>query len=172
MATESQKKLTQKQLRLIEVLLTHDGITLVDAGIKAGYSSAKSHGAVSKALNVPHVKAYYEEQLAARAKRTGIDADYVLRRLADIEAMDIGDIYNDKGEMLPIKQWPLIWRQMVKEVDMKTGKIKMQDKLKTIELMGKHIGVRAFAELVEVDVKDGFGERLAKARAKINGGAE
>lgn len=162
-----QKRLTQKQLKLIEVLMANDGITLKEAGVKAGYSSAGSHGAVSKALALPHVKAYYDEQLAARAKRTGIDADYVLQRLGEIDDMDLADIYDDKGVLLPILKWPKIWRQMVKEVDLKTGKIKMQDKLRTLELIGKHVGVRAFAEQIEVSDTTGLAARLNKAKRRV-----
>lgn len=171
MTTEQkQKRLTQKQLKLIEVLMANDGITLKDAGVMAGYSSAASHGAVCKALSLPHVKAYYDEQLAARAKRTGIDADYVLTRLAAIDDMDLADIYDANGKLLPVLKWPKIWRQMVKEVDLKTGKIKMQDKLRTLELIGKHVGVRAFAELVEISDTTGLAERMSKARKRLSGG--
>jgi len=162
----TEKRLTQKQLALIEVLMSTPGITLRDAGLQAGYSSAGSHGAVCKAMTLPHVKAYYDAQLAKRAERTGIDADYVLQRLATIETMDVADIFDDDGKLLPIKQWPLIWRQMVKEVDMKTGKIKLQDKLRTLELIGKHVGVRAFAEQIEVTDTTGIAARMLAARER------
>lgn len=167
----TQKRLTQKQLALIEVLMSTPGISLRDAGAKAGYSSAASHGAVAKALTLPHVKAYYDAQLAKRAERTGIDADYVLQRLAAIETMDVADIYDHDGALLPVKQWPLIWRQMVKEVDLATGKIKMQDKLRTLELIGKHVGVRAFAEQIEVKDTTGQADRMRRARERAKGKA-
>jgi|SRR5215217_1819150 len=165
MADKKLKNLTPLQLGLVEALLTNEGISQREAGIKAGYGK-NPNAAVTKALSLPHVKAYYEAELAKRAKRTGIDADYVLKRLAAIETMDIGDIYDDEGKLLPIKQWPLLWRQMVKEVDLKTGRIKMQDKLQVIKLMGSHIGVRAFAELLEVTDNSGLGARMELARRR------
>lgn len=145
----AKKRLTWKQLALVDALLTSEKMGIEAAGIQAGFNKSSAAQAASRALALPHVAAYYQEQLSKRAERTGIDADYVLQRLASIETMDVGDIFDHDGELLPIKQWPLIWRQMVKEVDMKTGKVKLQDKLKTLELIGKHVGVKAFSEQVE-----------------------
>jgi phage terminase small subunit len=145
----TKKRLQPKQLALVDILLKTETISVAEAGRQAGYSAKNAEQTASRALVLPHVAAYYQAQLAKRAQRTGIDADYVLTRLAAIDTMDVADIYDDEGKLLPIKQWPLLWRQMVKEIDMKTGKVKLQDKLRTIELIGKHVGVRAFAEQVQ-----------------------
>lgn len=161
------KRLTPLQMRLVEIVLASETISQREAGIEAGYSPRTAEQVASRTLALPHVKAYYDEQLAARAKRTGIDADYVLQRLAAIETMDVADIYDKDGKLLPVPKWPKIWRQMVKEVDLKTGKIKMQDKLRTLELMGKHVGVRAFAEQIEVTDVTGVAARMAKARKRV-----
>lgn len=167
MKTETKlKRLTARQRKLVDTLMTHENITQQEAGVIAGFSSAMSNGAVSKTLALPHVRAYYDEQLAKRAKRTGIDADYVLKRLADIDQMDIADLYDDEGNILPIREWPKIWRQNVKEIDLKNGKIKVQDKLRTLELIGKHVGVRAFTEQIEVTDTAGIAERMMKARKR------
>lgn len=160
------KRLTPRQMKLVENLLTVDSISVGEAGRRAGFSAKNADQVAQRALSLPHVQAYYQEQLAARAKRTGIDADYVLQRLADIDQMDIADIYDDQGKMLPVQKWPKIWRQNVKEVDLKTGKIKLQDKLRTLELIGKHVGVRAFAELVEVTDTTGIAARMLAARER------
>lgn len=161
------KRLTPLQMRLVEIVLASETISQREAGIEAGYSPRTAEQVASRTLALPHVKAYYDEQLAARAQRTGIDADYVLQRLAAIETMDVADIYDQDGKLLPVPKWPKIWRQMVKEVDLKTGKIKMQDKLRTLELMGKHVGVRAFAEQIEVTDVTGVAARMAKARKRV-----
>lgn len=163
------KRLTAKQRALVDVLLTTEKISVEAAGVKAGFSAKTAAQIASRTLALPHVKAYYDEQLAARAKRTGIDADYVLQRLADIDQMDIADLYDEHGKMLPVHKWPRIWRQNVKEVDLKTGKIKLQDKLRTLELIGKHVGVRAFAEQIEVKDTTGLAARLTKAKKRIAG---
>ena len=166
MKEPKEKRLTPKQMLLVETLLAHEKISIGAAGIQAGYSAKTAEQIASRTLAIPHVRAYYDEQLAARSKRTGIDADYVLQRLADIDQMDIADIYDDEGKILPVAKWPKIWRQNVKEVDMATGKIKLQDKLRTLELIGKHVGVRAFAEVLEVTDTTGIAARIEKARKR------
>lgn len=172
MAKDENRRLTPRQMALVDILLTTESISIGEAGRRAGFSAKNAEQTASRALAIPHVKAYYEQQLAARAKRTGIDADYVLQRLADIDQMDIADIYGADGELLPVQKWPKVWRQNVKEVDLNTGKIKLQDKLRTLELIGKHVGVRAFAEQIEVKDTTGQADRMRRARerAKAEGG--
>jgi phage terminase small subunit len=168
----AKRRLQPKQLALVDILLKTETISVAEAGRKAGYSAKNAEQTASRALALPHVAAYYQSQLAKRAERTGIDADYVLRRLASIDTMDVGDIYGDDGKLLPIKQWPVLWRQMVKEVDMVTGKVKLQDKLKTLELIGKHVGVRAFSEQIEVTDSTGLAARMLAARARSKKAAD
>lgn len=166
MAKDENRRPTPKQLALVDIMLTRENISVAEAGRLAGFSEKNAAQTASRALALPHVQAYYQQQLAARSKRTGIDADYVLRRLAEIDEMDIADIYDAEGKILPVHKWPKVWRQNVKEVDIKTGKIKLQEKLRTLELIGKHVGVRAFAELVEITDTTGIADRMAKAKKR------
>lgn len=158
--------MTPKQKRFCECLVADPKMNVTRAAIAANYSPATAGQAGSRLMTFTHIRAYIDQLQEERSRRTRIDADYVLQRLSDIDQMDIGDILNDDNTLKPIRLWPKIWRQMVSQFDAKTGKVKIPEKAKIIELAGKHIGVRAFAELVEVDVKAGFGERLAMARAK------
>ena len=167
MTKEANKRLTPQQLKLVEILLTHEKISVTQAGIMAGYSKKNAGQTASKALATPKVQAYYQQQLVERGKRTGIDADYVLRRLSDIDQMDVGDLFDEHGKILDVKLWPKIWRQMVKKVDLKTGRIELPDKIRNIELIGKHVGVRAFTEQIEVTDTTGIAERLAKAKRRV-----
>lgn len=172
MTKKANKRLTPQQLKLVDTLLTHDSISVTQAGIIAGYSKKNAGQTASKALAAPHVQEYYQKQLLERGKRTGIDADYVLRRLSDIDQMDVGDLFDEHGKILDVKLWPKIWRQMVKKVDLKTGRIELPDKIRNIELIGKHVGVRAFAEQIEVTDTTGIAERLAKAKRRVQENAD
>lgn len=113
-----------------------------------------------------HVWDAVQEAKGARIKRTQIDADYVLERLVEIDLMDIGDILDDDGVPLPVKQWPEAWRRYLSAMDVAEfyegggddrkvagllKKIKWPDKLKNLELIGKHITVQAFKERVTYD---------------------
>lgn len=162
-------RLNRFQKALSLNLLDPSNMTQREAYVLAG-GTAKGESSIdssaSTAVSNVKVRAFVDSVRNAAVQKAGIDAAYVLKRLAAIEEMDLSDIYREDGSLMPIHQWPKIWRQMVKEVNMKTGQVKFYDKTRVLELMGKHVGVRAFAELVEVDVKEGFGGRLAAARAK------
>lgn len=91
----------------------------------------------------------------------GVNAAYVLKRLVDIDRMDVLDIMNDEGSLLPVSEWPLIWRQFIQQFEIEEifagrgderlnigllKKIKWPDKIRNLELLGKHIDVSAFKE--------------------------
>ena len=118
------------------------------------------------------VQAYIAKRMAEREKRTEINSDYVLNRLVEIDQMDCIDILNDNGSVKPISQWPKIWRQFISGFDIADifegsgderelvglmKKIKWPDKVKNLELIGRHVNVQAFADKTKVELtgKDG-----------------
>lgn len=135
----------KQQAFVIEYLVD---LNATQAAIRAGYAKKGAKDQAYQLMERPEVAAAVKEAMEARNKRTQIDADYVLNRLTEIDQMDLAAIHGDDGKLLPIRQWPLIWRQMVKEVDMKSGKVKFHDKLKALELIGKHVTVNAFRDQV------------------------
>lgn len=124
-------------------------------------------------MQIPEVAEAIKAAMDERNKRLQVDADYVLKRLTEIDQLDLADIFDLDGKLMPIRQWPLIWRQMVKEVDMKTGKVKFHDKLRALELIGKHVNVNAFREQVnhtgEINFTDMTDEELERRIAKLSG---
>ncbi|MCH7312898.1 terminase small subunit [Acinetobacter sp. ANC 3882] len=113
-----------------------------------------------------------------RLNRVDVDADYVLKRLVEIDKMDVLDIMDDNYCLKPIGDWPPIWRQYVSNIEnteefegrgddkSQTGwlkKIKWPDKVKNLELLGKHIAVGAFREKIEHDLADPLKELLERA---------
>ncbi|QNY28469.1 terminase small subunit [Acinetobacter seifertii] len=124
------------------------------AGEATGYKNRQNAWDVLQREEVQERIAYLN---GIRLKRVDVDADYVLKRLAEIDQMDILDILDDKGNYKPLKEWPKIWRQYIntlESVELSEGegwlkKIKWPDKVKNLELLGKHIAVGAFKESVE-----------------------
>ena len=93
-----------------------------------------------------------------RNERLKTDADYVLRRHIEIDQMDIAHILDSKGHVLPIVEWPECWRQTISGIDISEvntakgekfevviKKIKWPDKLRNIELLGKHVSIQAYS---------------------------
>ena len=114
------------------------------------------------------VSARIAELRGAVTAKAVVDASYVLNRLVEIDRMDALDILNDDGTVKPIKEWPKIWRQFISNmevVEMAGGddekrvavlkKIKWPDKVKNLELLGKHLQVGAFVEKVDHTSSDG-----------------
>lgn len=112
-----------------------------------------------------------------------VDAGWLLGRLVDEATADIADLYDGEGRLKPVDEWPEVWRQgLVQGVEIEerfegrgnareqvgfVKKVRLSDRLKRLELIGKHIGVKAFEETVRVKGLEGLGERLARARKRL-----
>lgn len=135
------------------------------AAIRAGFSAKTAEKNASKLLKERDVALLIGELSTDRSERTLIDADWLLKRLADEAQADVADIYGDDG-LLPVDSWPLIWRQglvqSVKVESVRTRRdddageeitttvinVTMSDRAKRLEMIGKHINVNAFAHIV------------------------
>lgn len=139
-------------------------LNATQAAIRAGYSEATANEQGARLLANVSIAAAIKDALADRATRTQINADYVLNRLVEIDQMDVLDIMDDAMNLKPVHQWPKVWRQYLSGFDVAemfegrgddremTGilkKIKWPDKVKNLELLGKHVGVQAFKDRVE-----------------------
>lgn len=136
-------------------------LNATQAAIRAGYAKASANIQGSKLLTNPNVKKRIDELLAERVERTKVDAEVVLRDLDAVRRMDVADIMADDGTLLPVKQWPEVWRRYivamdVSEINVGEGepvavlkKIKIPDKLKNLELLGKHVAVMAFKDSID-----------------------
>lgn len=151
--------LNAKQARFVEEYLID--LNATQAAIRAGYSARSAEVTGSRLLSHAKVSAAISEAQDKRSKRTGIDAAWVLSRLADEATADLADILDGTGAIRPVVDWPLIWRQgLVAGLDVyeemvdgakvgQTVKVKLSDRIKRIELIGKHVNVGAFREQVE-----------------------
>jgi phage terminase small subunit len=158
--------MTPKQQRFVDEYLID--LNATQAAIRAGYSKKTARAVGSENLTKPDIRAAVAEAQQARSERTKIGADWVLARLADEADADLADLYDKNGGLKPITEWPLVWRQgLVAGLDVdeefnKDGKklgqvtkVKLSDRLKRVELIGKHVDVQAFAERHEHTGKAG-----------------
>ena len=135
------------------------------AAIRAGYSPRTADRMAYELLKKPEIQAFVLQSKAERVEEVKVDANYVLKRLIEIDEMDVADILDDGGYFLPIRKWPKVWRTTLSGLDIaiiNSGdtetilkKIKWPDKVKNLELLGKHIGVGAFTEKVDHTSSDG-----------------
>lgn len=130
------------------------------AAIAAGYSKRTAASTASRLLTKDNIKEKISKLVSERSKATAIDAEYVLRRLKEIDELDVIDIIKDdmSGFKL-LSEWPKIWRTSISSIDMKKmitsigeneeletiiEKIKWPDKVKNLEMIGRHVSVKAW----------------------------
>ncbi|KAA0020732.1 terminase small subunit [Salinicola corii] len=172
-------ELTARQSRFVEEYLID--LNAKQAAIRAGYSERSAEVTASRLLSNAKVAAAIQERKTARSARTKIDADYVLHRLVEIDQMDVLDILNDDGGLKPIKEWPVAWRRYVSGMDVSEiwgmngdereqigvlKKIKWPDKVKNLDMLGKHVDVQAWKEKVEHSLPDDAAAVILAARRR------
>ena len=147
--------LTPKQQRFVEEYLID--LNATQAAIRSGYSEKTARDIGCENLAKPNIAKAIEEAQNKRQEQTQIDAAYVLRRLVEIDQMDVLDIMDDQMKIRPVNEWPKVWRQYVvnlENLELSDGegcfkKIKWPDKVKNLELLGRHVSVGAFKDKVE-----------------------
>ncbi|HHH0240812.1 TPA: terminase small subunit [Yersinia enterocolitica] len=149
-------KLTDKQELFAREYIVD--LNATQAAIRAGYSAKTANEQASRLLANVNVQNFVAHLKSQRCEEVGIDAAYVLRRLVEIDQMDVLDILLPSGELRPIKDWPKTWRTTLSGIDVTEmagdvpgflKKIKWPDKVKNLELLGKHVDVQAFKENVK-----------------------
>lgn len=161
--------LTPKQERFVQEYMID--LNATQAAIRAGYSEDTAGQIGFEILKKPEVSASLQTRLAERAKSANIDAQWVLDRLAEEARADVADLYDDDGRIKPVKEWPKIWRQglvagvktMVSEDGVAIIDVKLSDRIKRIELLGKHVRVNAFQEVVQHKGLEGLADRIERA---------
>ncbi|HCD3421339.1 TPA: terminase small subunit [Escherichia coli] len=163
------------------------------AAINAGFSPNTAAVKASVMMRDERIQKRIAELMEERNKRMRVSADYVLMRLVEIDQMDVLDILNDDGGMKPIAEWPKVWRTSLSAMDIDTikttqaslqkengeadlsvedvehilKKVKWPDKVKNLELIGKHVDVNAFKERLDVNVNVTIADRIAAARKRL-----
>lgn len=155
------------------------------SAIRAGYSEKTANEQASRLLANVNIQTLISELSAERQKETRIDAEYVLKRLVEIDQLDLLDIMHEDLSLKPLSEWPLSWRRTVSTVDVQElfegsgderemigfiKKIKGIDKVKNLELLGKHIAVGAFQEKMEI--KGQIAHSLVDLMKEIEDGEE
>lgn len=145
------KPLTDKQARFVDEYLID--LNATQAAIRAGYSQKTARSSGHENLTKPDILDAITVRQKERRDRLQFDADKVLQRLIEIDDMDVADILTDEGTFRPISSWPEVWRKTVCGIDINEAsdnallkRITWPDKLRNLELLGKHSSIQAFAK--------------------------
>ena len=169
-------KLTAKQELFCQEYLID--LNATQAAIRAGYSESTAHSIGAENLTKPLIQEVISKANQNRLKSTTTTANYVLQRLKQIDELDILDIVKDDlSGFKSLSDWPKVWRISISSLDMKRivtktndgdsiesliEKIKWPDKVKNLEMIGRHVSVKAW----DKDFDDGAAD-MADALSKI-----
>lgn len=162
------KRLSDKEMEFAQQYVVDRNAT--QAAIRAGYSKKSAANIGYENVRKPHIAAVITELIKEQNQRIGWDPDKLLRRLAEEGDADVAELYDDRGCLLPVRDWPLVFRMgLVASIEtnelwdgagadrMLIGqvvKVKLVERTKIKELIGKHTDVQAFKERLEVDMRD------------------
>lgn len=152
---KKEHKLTPKQeMFCLEYL---KDLNATQAAIRAGYSENTANEQGSQNLAKLSIQEFISELKKKRIEKIEVTSDMVLKELANIGFSDIRKFYHEDGKLkLPNElddnsasalgslEVDEIWGFNIdsdsREVQGQTKKIKLYDKLKALEMIGKHIG--------------------------------
>ena len=140
--------LTKRQKLFVEEYLID--LNATQAAIRAGYSTKTAKEIGCENLTKPNIKTSIDKALAERSRRTGVNADRVIQELAklafvnptDVMNMDEATVRGDANR----DDTAAISSVKVKTIPTEDGNIterevRTYDKIKALELLGKHIGM-------------------------------
>lgn len=148
--------MTPKQQAFVDEYLID--LNATQAATRAGYSARTANEQGARLLANASVSAAIAAAKRVRSEKTAVDAAWLLSRLADEATADVADLYDETGNVRAVKDWPLIWRTgLVAGIEVESigagagtlTKIKLSDRVKRLELIGKHIDVQAFKDKIE-----------------------
>lgn len=153
-----------------------------NAAIAAGYSEKSARSQASKLLAMPEIQDRIDFLNRERQARVQITSDMILLELLKIARTDIGQAFDVNGNMKPINEIPEDVRRAIQAIEVDelfegqghertqvglTKKIKFWDKVKSLELLGKHL--KLFTERHEVQHNLTLEQLVAASQQKIEG---
>ena len=140
--------MTRKQKLFVEEYLID--LNATQAAIRAGYSVKTAREQASQNLTKLNIQQEISEKMAERSKRTGVNQDRIVLELAKIAFVNAADVIDSDDATIKAgataDDTAAIQSVKVKVIPTKEGEgvereIRLNDKLKALELLGKHLGM-------------------------------
>jgi phage terminase small subunit len=159
--------LTDRERRFVDEYLID--LNKSQAALRAGYGPKSPGSAARNVMKRPRVAAAIELAMARRAQRLEVDQDRVVQALAAVAFGDPRTLFDESGALLPLDKLPDEAAALVAGMDIVANlldggdkpvgrkeyvaKIRIADRLKALELLGKHLGM--FSDRPETTDGDG-----------------
>lgn len=173
------KKLTPRQIKFAnEYPVDLNG---TQAAIRAGYSPRSANPKASAMLKDPRIAALIAKKMDQRSERTEVTADRIVEELAKIAFGNIGDyvkITEDGGAEVDLSETTRDQLAALTGIEshvymdggpdgvaVKQTKIKMADKLKALEMLGRNMSI--FNDKVRFDLNVDVVSKLKAGRRRV-----
>ncbi len=172
-SSAKQPELTHKQaLFAREYLVDLNG---TQAAIRAGYSKKTAASQAERLLRNVEIQRFVQAGMDKRAGAIEISATRVLQEIAKMAFFDPRKLLNDDGSPKKISELDDETAMAVAGMEIVTKgnddvgfadilKIKLTDKTKNLELLGRHL--KLFTDKVELDVGGELAQRMKEARER------
>lgn len=147
--------MTKKQKLFVDEYLLD--LNATQAAIRAGYSPETAGAIGAENLKKPQIQNAIARAMAERSSRTGVNAERVVLELAKIAFANAGDLIDAQDATVRdgASREDLAAIQSIKVKYMGDmgieREIRMADKLKALELLGRHLGM--FNDKMRLDAK-------------------
>ena len=140
--------MTDKQATFCQEYLID--LNATQAAIRAGYSSKAARDIGCENLTKPNIRAAIDKAEAERSRRTGINQDRVIQELAKVAFLNPVDVIDMDGATIRGEanrdDTACVMSVKIKTLSTKDGliverEVRFCDKLKALELLGRHLGL-------------------------------
>ncbi len=179
MGQTNDKILAKRKLFVKEYLVD---LNATKAALRAGYSDGNAASAArtgTRLLAIPEVKEWVQEAMDKRAAEVGFTAKTILEKLLELATLDLSGAYDENGKLLHPKKMPPEIRRAIAGIEVfeefqgqgqnreyigDTVKVRFWDKVKSLELLGKHL--KLFTDVVDIHDKTGISSRIERAKKR------
>jgi len=177
-----------KQQRFVEIYVAQPAgkRSSERAAIEAGYSARTARVQGPRLLANPRVRAaILEHDASKRIATRHIDAAWVLQEIVQLWETPLSSLFDENGQLLPIHEMGEDAQRLIAGVEVRqvmtrdgrksderveVSKVKLIDRVKVLEMIGRHLGVNAFGNREEAEANQSFAELLqALGRAVVKG---
>lgn len=150
----------------------------------AGYAPHSARQTAAKLLTKAHIRAEIEKRLRAQSIRTGINADRILQELYRVATCDVGQAFDERGNLLPLREIPEDVRRAISGIETDelwdgagkdrrqvgvTRKVRFWSKVEALRDLGRHL--KLFVDIQEHRGLEGLSEVIREVRDRAHRGA-
>lgn len=158
-------------------------LNATQAAIRAGYSEKTAYCQGHDLLKKPEIAEAVEHELELCCERTRVTKDKIIRELAKIAFVNIGDVVDEatggvltdlpKDDLAAISSIKTKTNQVGEEIMQVEREVRFHDKTKALEQLGRHLGM--FNDKLDVTVSktqeqaaEEMKDMIANAKSKHN----